>query len=193
MNKFSKEKKSQLLMVFVLTAAAVAGLWFGLINVQQRSLQNLAGRKDTLTRKLDQMKQVIKTAPKIEADLEEASAKLTKLEADMATGDLYSWAINKVREFKAGYKVEIPQFSQIDGPKDVNILPGFPYKQAGLVIAGTAQFYDFGRFVADFENRFPYSRLLNLNLEPASGANPNDAEKLNFKIEIVTLVKPANS
>ena len=56
----------------------------------------------------------------------------------MASGDLYAWTINTLRQFKLGYKVEIPQFSQIDGPKEMNMLAGFPYKQANMTISGTA-------------------------------------------------------
>src|SRR5262249_30765747 len=100
---------------------------------------------------------------------------------------------NMIRQFKLPYRVDIPQLSQIDGPKDVPILAGFPYKQVNMTISGTALFQDFGRFVTDFENQFPYVRVLNLTLEPAPGATPSDREKLSFKLEVAALVKPANS
>jgi hypothetical protein len=110
----------------------------------------------------------------------------------MATGDLYSWTINAIRQFKQPYKVEIPQFSQIEGPKDTTALPHFPYQQATLTIGGNAFFYDFGRFLADFENRFPFVRIENLSLEPmpATGGAKAEAERLQFRLDIVTLVKP---
>ena len=111
----------------------------------------------------------------------------------MAAGDLYSWLINTLREFKAPYKVDIPQFSQIDGPEAMPMLAGFPYKQATLTISGTALFYDFGTFLADLENQFPYLRVVNLTLEPSPGQVGNDREKLTFRMEIATLIKPAAS
>jgi hypothetical protein len=89
--------------------------------------------------------------------------------------------------------VDIPQFSQIDGPKEVTMLAGFPYKQVNMTISGTAQYYELGRFVKDFENQFPYVRVLNLTLEPAPTAGATDREKLLFKFEVAALVKPANS
>jgi hypothetical protein len=70
------------------------------------------------------------------------------------------------------------------------MLPNFPYKQATLTIGGTAHFHDFGKFVADFENQFPYMRLMNVTLEPASGVLAADKERLSFRMEIATLVKP---
>ncbi len=111
----------------------------------------------------------------------------------MASGDLYAWAITTLRTFKLGYKVEIPQFSTIDGPKDVNLLPAFPYKQISLTVGGTATFHEFGRFVADFENQFPHMRLLNLSLEPGGLQAGGESSTLSFKMEIAALVKPTAS
>jgi hypothetical protein len=73
------------------------------------------------------------------------------------------------------------------------MFPKFPYKAVQFSLRGTAYFHDFGKFLADFENRFPYLRVQNLELEPAattSANNTEDAEKLSFRLEIVTLVNP---
>jgi Tfp pilus assembly protein PilO len=192
MKKLSKEKRNQLLLVVMATAGVLAGLWLGLISSQQQSLHGLAESKLSAQRKLEQVKQTIENAETIEAQLDDAGKRLTKIEAGMASGDLYSWAINTVRQFKLPYRVDIPQFSQIDGPKEVPMLAGFPYKQVNMTISGTALFHDFGRFVTDFENQFPYVRVLNLSLEPAPAA-ANEREKLSFRLEVAALVKPPNT
>src|SRR5437763_2547052 len=163
MNSLSKERRSQLVLVVLLTVGALAGLWFGLIRFQQQSLAVLAQSKASAEQKLDQVKQTIEAAEVIEIQLGEAQKRLGRIEGTMASGDLYSWTINTLRQFKLGYKVEIPQFSQIDGPKEMNMLPGFPYKQANMTISGNAYYTDFGKFVADFENQFPYMREINLS------------------------------
>jgi hypothetical protein len=191
--KISKEKKQHLALVGVITAGVVSGLWLGLISVQKKSLGELVKRKAGAHQKLQVMKHAIETADQVEAQLCEVKKHLEKLEDGMASGDLYSWAINHVRQFKLPYKLEIPQFSQIDGPKDATLLPGFPYKQITLTVSGTAQFYDFGKFVADFENEYPYMRLVNLSLEPISAVVSSEREKLSFRMDIVALVKPATS
>ncbi len=151
----------------------------------------MVARKSQAQGEFQKVKQAIENAEKVDAQLAETAKQLARFEDGMASGDLYSWAITTLRQFKASYnKVEIPQFSTIDGPKDVPLIPRFPYKQAALTVGGTAYFYDFGRFVADLENQFPYMRVLNLSLEPASGAR-DDKEKLNFRMDIAALVKPS--
>lgn len=189
MNSLSKEKRNQLVLVVLVTGCLLVGLWFGLIRFQQDSLTVLGQSKIASEQRLDQVRQAIDAADQIESQLADAQQRLAKIESTMASGDLYSWTINTLRQFKPGYKVEIPQYSQIDGPKDMNMLAGFPYKQANMTISGTAFYTDFGKFVADFENQFPYMRILNLSLEPVPALVGSDREKLAFRMEIAALVK----
>jgi hypothetical protein len=190
MKKLSKEKKNHLLLVGLLTAGALAGLWFGLLKAQRASLAQLAERRQQADKKLQLAKRSIATAEQVQVQLAESARQLESLESGMAGGDIYSWFINTIRQFKAGYKVEIPQFSAIDGPKETTLLAQFPYRQASLTIGGTAEFYELGRFVADFENQHPYMRILNLSLEPTASTGATERERLGFRMELVTLVKP---
>jgi hypothetical protein len=192
MNSLSKEKRNQFVLVILLTAGVLAVLWFGLIRFQQMKLNELAQSKAAAEQKLDLVRQAIETADLVDARLAESSQRLAKIEATMASGDLYSWTINTLRQFKLGYKVEIPQFSQIDGPKEMSMLAGFPYKQANMTISGTALWTDFGKFVADFENAFPYLRVLNISLEPVPALSGPERERLAFRMEIAALVKSAS-
>ena len=109
----------------------------------------------------------------------------------MASGDMYSWIILTVNTFKENYKLDIPQFSR-EVPSEVGMFTKFPYRAAVFHVRGSAFYHDFGRFVADFENAFPYMRIQNIELDPnASSANAsNEPEKLAFKMEIVALVNP---
>ncbi len=193
MKRLLKEKRNQLIQVVGLTALVLVALWAALIAPVRQHLRDLAGRKAAVMRKLDQVSLAIKNADHVAAQLTEARAVLAKLEARMGSGDLYSWAINTLREFKLSYRVDIPQFSQIDGPRDMPLLPQFPYKQAALTIGGSAFFYDFGQFLADFENQSPYIRVLNLSLEPIPSPVPVEQEKLAFKMDVVFLVKPGDA
>jgi Tfp pilus assembly protein PilO len=192
MKKLSKQKRQQLILTGLLTVLALAGLWFGVIRAQQRNLQTMAKKTEAAKEKLRVVKTSIANADQTEQQLGEARKQLDKQEELMASGDLYAWAITTIRTFKLGYKVEIPQFSQIDGPKPVELLPDFPYKEVTLTIGGNAAFHELGRFVADFENQFPHMRLLNLSLEPAT-SDKGEAERLSFKMEIAALVKPGAS
>lgn len=193
MKSLSKEKQQHLLLVVMLTAGAIAGLGLLLIKPQYHKRQSLAAEQHLAEQKLHQVTQTIAGAEQVEVQLVDAKKRLVGIEETMASGDLYSWAINTIRQFKLDYRVDIPQFSQIDGPRDVTMLAKFPYKQATLTIGGTAHFYDLGRFLADFENEFPYIRVLNLSLEPNSGQGAAEKDRLSFKLEIATLVRPGVS
>jgi hypothetical protein len=189
LRKLPQDKRNKLLGVVVGTLAVLAGLYLGLIKYQQQNLVRLAQKKVTVEVKHRQVLDAIKHAQQIEADLDIAKKALADAEADIASGDLYSWVINTLRDFKAKYKVNIPQFNPIAGTAEVNLLPNFPYKQATLSVAGTAHYHDFGRFLADLENQFPHIRVLNLSLDLNQSPVAEEQETVSFKLEIVTLVK----
>lgn len=188
MKKLSKQKQQQLLLVVLITAGVLAGLWLGLINAQQRSLIELAHQRADAESKLQSVETAIKNAGKIQTDLASATDQLAKVEHDMPSGDLYSWIYNTIRQFKLPYKVDVPQFSTVVTSEE-SLLPKFPYRQATVTVSGTGYYHDIGTFIADLENRFPYMRLVNLNLQSAQGTTPDQKEKLLFKMDIVTLIK----
>jgi Tfp pilus assembly protein PilO len=188
--KLPKEKRNALILVVIVTVAVLNGLGFGLVKYQFGKLAELRGKRDAAQQKLEKMRNAVKNADRVEADLADSKKVLDGLEEDMASGDLNAWVINSLRTFKAGYKVEMPQFSPLGPVTDVQLIPGFPYKQATITVAGTAHFHDFGKFLADFENQHPHIRVLNLTLDGSPNAASDEMEKLNFKMEISTLVKP---
>ena len=193
-SKLPKEKRNQLILIGLVTLVVLAGLVFGLIKYQYETLARLAAKKTEAEQKFVQMQEQIKRADRVEAELADARTVITNLEAGMApSGDSFSWIINTVRGFKGAYKVEIPQFSPISHPSDVNLLAKFPYKQVTLTVAGTGHYHDLGKFLADFENEFPHIRLVNLDIQVNPSPAAGDAEKLVFKVDIVTLVKPSPS
>jgi len=188
-SKLPKDKRNHFILVVVATIAALSGLGFGLVKYQYQNLERLAERKLEAKHSFERMEDAVKHSTRIETDLTDARQTLSQLETDIApSGDLYSWVISTLRTFKAPYReVEIPQYSQIGPTTDMPMLPGFPYKQASMTVAGKAHFHDLGRFLADFENRFPHIRILNLGLDV--DGNPQDPELLAFRMDIVTLVK----
>ena len=114
MKKLSKEKQQQLVLTVLVTVLVLAGLWLCVIRSQQESIRLVGLKKQTAKQKLAEIKKANDTADETEQQLTEARKQLDKDEEDMATGDLYSWTITKIRTFKLGYKIDIPQFGQID-------------------------------------------------------------------------------
>ena len=188
LRKLPKEKRNRLVLVALATLITVAGLYFGLICRQKESLAHLTQNKADAAKKLQVVNDVARRADRIRVELDDAKTTLAAAEGDVA-GDLYAWVVNWLRQFKAPYKIDIPQFSQLGAPMDVNLLPNFPYKQITLTVAGTAQFHDLGQFLADLENQFPHVRLVNLSLDASAPSTSVQPETLSFKMDIVTLAK----
>lgn len=190
-SKLPKQKRQQLILVVLLTVVVLAGLGYGLIKLQYDKLTQLSGQTAEAEQKLAKMQDQIKNAAELEAELAETRGTLDVLEEGMATSDAYSWIINTIRSFRIEHKVDPPQFSPAAEVADMSMLPRFPYKQARLSLSGTAHYHDLGVFVADFENRFPHIRILNLDLERSPGSSTTkEEEKLAFRMDIAALVKP---
>jgi hypothetical protein len=192
MNKLSKDKRSKVILVWIITATVVSGWGFGALSWQfrakEKATRELSQKRDQFTA----MTNLVSRAEEIEGQMQTAAQKLGDLESKMAGGDVYSWVINTVRDFKQTYKeVNLPQFSQVTLSENT-LLPKFPYQQASLTVAGSAHFYDLGMFVSSFENQFPFARIINLDVEPGPNANTTDGdrERLNFKLDLIFLVKP---
>lgn len=189
MSKLSKEKRNNLILVVLVTVLVLGGLWFGLVSIQQDTLAAKARQKEEKKDELSKIEQAIRNEERLKRDLVEATERLSKIEEDMAPRDPLSWMVSKIDVFKLPYKVDMPQISSPE-TREMELLAKFPYKQATFGIGGTAYYHDLGKFLADFENHFPYFRIVNLDLTPAPMASEAEKEKLAFVMQLVTLVKP---
>lgn len=192
MKNFSKEKRNRLLMVVMGTVGAIAGLYYGVIATQRKSIEAIGLRYVEQENKLAGAERLAGNIPQFQKNFEATTERLKAIESSMASGDMYSWVILTINTFKENHRVDIPQFSR-EVPMEVGMFPNFPYRAAAFHLRGTAYFHDFGRFVSDLENTFPYMRIQNIELEPPTASNatvPTDQEKLSFKMEVVALVNP---
>jgi Tfp pilus assembly protein PilO len=190
MKKLSKEKRDRLLITCLGAVTIIVGLYYGVVSTQKTKLTNLSKAKAEKASKLSNAQRLATKTPEFRQSLEDTLARLKSMESTMASGDMYSWVILTVNNFKDSSKIDIPQFSR-EVSADVGMFSKFPYRAAVFHVRGTAYFHDFGKFVADFENNFPLMRIQNIELDTASaGAAQEDPEKLAFKIEIVALVNP---
>lgn len=189
--KLTKEKRDHLILVAILTVAALAGIWFGLINFQNQSLADLARRIDSSQRKLSNMKKGISNAGEVEAEVKVATERKTEQEEGMASGDLQGWLNSTIRRFRYFYKIENPSVSTVL-ISEMKLLPRFPYQQVTVTLSGRAYYHDLGKFIAEFENQFPNIRIANIDIDQAhGGGDETDKEKLQFKLDIIALVKPS--
>ena len=185
MARLSKEKRIRLVLVIIMTT-------------RQERLEETKASIRAAIDKLEKAKTLVKQAGKSEAQLADAMNKLKVVEDSMASGvDHYTWAIKLLEEARARHDVKIIETTRpVKG--DVGLLPQFPYQAAIFTVRGAGHYHDFGKFLADFENSFPYFRVQNLSLSVGSDSiGASDAptavtgvENLSFRMEIVALIKP---
>lgn len=194
MKNLSKEKRERLVLVIIGTLVIMVAIYYGVIGAQRTTLvKTLQTVKDEESR-VNNGQRLAGSVAQLQKSIEASEDRLKAIEGNMASGDMYSWIILTINTFKenGGYRVDIPTFSrEING--EIGMLTKFPYRAAIFSVRGSAHFHDFGRFVADLENAFPYIRLQNIELDPGSSTFGNaseDPEKLGFRMELVTLVNP---
>ncbi|MHB8521764.1 MAG: hypothetical protein ACYDH9_13525 [Limisphaerales bacterium] len=193
MNKLSQEKRNQLVLVALATAVVIAGLWYGLIRMEQSALRARADMIAQMQLKVKTARLRAAQADDFKARLAAAMEKLHDLEDQMATGDVWLWIIKTLQKFEAPYQVEIPNFDQ---PQfgELATLPKVPYKTATFSVLGTARYHEFEFFLANLEAAFPCIRVQKMELDPIAygrAGGGEDEEKLTFKMELTTLIKPA--
>jgi len=196
MSKLPKDKRDKIILVSMGTVATCVAIGFALINPQWQSHGQVKKKLVEAGENVSRGNTTLKSAQVVEAEFKQISDKLKACESNMAPPtDMLSWLTQLLNEFRLGYAVDLPQFSR-ETPTEVGTFARFPYRAAVFTVRGSAHYHDFGKFLADFENKYPYIRVQNLELEPlivsagASSASQSEREKLNFKMELLTLVRP---
>lgn len=189
MSRSPKQKREKLTLAVLMSLAAVAGIWFGLLEPQRAGLRNKAKLLAETQGKLNTVQRELRLTESYKAHLDSARRQMESMEAKMPTGDVYRWAIRSITSLQTN-NVEI---ANLERPRigESTILPKVPYKTALLSVNGSAHYHDFGRFLANLENSFPHMRLQRLELEPTQFGEATTAgqEQLNFKLEILALIK----
>lgn len=196
----STEKKQHLVAVALGTVAGLAAVWFVLIGPAKAALATLHVQIAEAEKKFTDADRLVKRAQTVQEELERIEAHLAGIEAGMVPGgELVEWIRSVEIKFssQAPYKVDIPN-KPFRGQGDIGMIPDFPYKAATYSFGGTAYYHDLGRYLADWENQFPYMRVQNLELTPedasptgpAGPATADDRERLAFTFEVSVLIKP---
>ncbi len=217
MNKLSAEKRRQILYVAIGAAALVGALWFFAIGGELDRIYDLDEKNGQAREKLYQNDLWITKAKKVQPEVEHAKLKLEALETGMAPANKLEWRQwlrTQLYFVQTNYhdQVILSEITLDPGECNVELLPRFPYQAVRFRVPVTAYFQDFGKFLADLENQFPYLRIENLSLRPAvsplslAGAAPGailpgtdtaaDAaradkpQKLSIQMHVIALVKP---
>lgn len=211
MNKLSKEKRDKLILIVLFSIVISVILYYLVIMVQQESIADFASKSATRQAKLDQAEQVKKRADKIHQNLEEQRKILIAKQMEMPRPEAdHLWFINIMEERRRQYDLNVDEVRTPE-PTQAGILPDFPFKAVALQVTMSGRFTDFGRFLADFENSYPYMRVELMSVQPdaptrtfdrapgAPGANatevaalpapPEGSDKLRFIFRVIALLK----
>src|SRR5262245_27936586 len=173
MPKLSTEKRNRLILVLAAGLILAAGVWYGVIKTRNVELERTQVKLVAAQDKLQRAKRWVEQADQLESDMQAVVGRLKSLESEMAPADLLSWAYALLERAKAGQNVDIIEVTRPQ-TNEVGLLAGFPYLAATFTVRGIAHYHDYGKFVADFENRFPYFRTQNLSL----AANPETSSEV---------------
>jgi Tfp pilus assembly protein PilO len=190
MKRLPPAKRNNLILAIMGAIATISLVYFFLIGPQNEQNGKLAAQTIAEQARLQLMKKAVLQAADTAKAVNDIGAQLNQMESDIATGDVFIWTYDTIRQFKAGYKLEIPNIGQ-PTQSEVDLIPNFPYKQIKFSIMGNGYYHDMGKFIADLENKFPHIRVINLAIDPAGTTGTGSVtEKLAFRMEIVALFKP---
>ncbi len=191
----SAEKKQHLAAVGMGTVLALVALYMLLIAPARQALVQLQTQTAEAEKKYTDADRLVRRGPAVQEELDRLEARLNSIEAGMVDSDPVQWIRSTEIKFRAQapYAVDIPNFP-FRGQGDMTMIPDFPYRAASYLFGGSAYYHDLGRYLADWENQFPYMRILNLEITPDDpgpfAATTDDRERLNFTFEVSVLVKP---
>lgn len=195
MNKLSKEKKDQLIALCVGVGVGIIVIWYLLIKPWGAQITQAKADTDAKIAQLEAAQKLVGTAATYKADLEKAKETLGAIEAGMSGANPYLEMNTAIGDF--GKKFGDVEISSVGNQQfvDVQVIPKFPYKAVRFNVSGNGFYHEIGKFIAEFENQFPYMRIQNINLEPSRAletvaGETNAAEKLSFDFQIVSLMKP---
>ncbi|MCX7872204.1 MAG: hypothetical protein N2487_02845 [Verrucomicrobiae bacterium] len=190
--KLTTEKKQYLALIGLGTAGVIAALYFTIMSSQFERIAALDKQIGEAAANVDKAKKAISRSNVIVEELEQLTNVLSDVETNnMAPpGDMYSWFVDNLRKFLIPYQnqISIP-FRSREVIGDVGMFSSFPYKSATFSVRGEGSFHQFGRFLADLENKFQYFRVQRIVLTPVISEAIDTQQKLQFEMDIVTLVK----
>ncbi len=191
----SAEKKQHLAAVGMGTVLALVALYMLLIAPARQALAQLQTQTAEAEKKYTDADRLVRRGPAVQEELDRLEARLNSIESGMVDSDPVQWIRSTEIKFRAQapYAVDIPNFP-FRGQGEMTMIPDFPYRAANYLFGGSAYYHDLGRYLADWENQFPYMRILNLEITPDDpgpfAAAADDRERLNFTFEVSVLVKP---
>jgi Tfp pilus assembly protein PilO len=202
MNKLSKEKKDKLILTCIACVGVIAVLYFLVITDQKREIEQLNGKIAQLKSKRDIAAKQVKRLPEMQAEVEKQKAILVQKQLDMQKPEAdHVWFLHIMEKMREQYGLGLDEIKP-PSPIDPGVLPKFPFRAVELRVSMLGDYTVFGRFLADFENRYPYLRVEIMSISPERGgagtrtaealsnpSAPKEPTQLRFNYRVIALVK----
>jgi Tfp pilus assembly protein PilO len=196
MTKISKSQRDQLIAVAFGAVAVIACLWYAVVLAQNKQLAAAEANCVKMRRTLKVGSDKVRQGDLVGAELAKNLEALKEREAGLAPErEPFSWMAEVLRNFWSPdndmHHYKTVAIADIKPPEisDKGVIAGFPYKWAKFHITGEGHYHDFGKFIADFENAFPFFRIENLDIG-VPGLR-KDVDMLSYSFDIVTPQVPA--
>jgi hypothetical protein len=213
MIKLSKEKQNRIILMAGGTAAICAALWFFVIDAQNGSLAQTNESIREVQDKINKAEIRIKRKTLVKSELAALRLEIGEIESGMIPAEQLNgkkWVLDTLNNFiKSKHDVTLTSLSSepLVG-KQFLLLPRFAYSAAVYDVEVRAFYHAFGKFLADFENSFPYISIQKLQMSPL--ATPSAAtgpasdlpeefmtgverEQLRIAMKVVVLFKPPDT
>jgi Tfp pilus assembly protein PilO len=200
MNKLSKEKRDRLLLACLGSVGLIAVLYFLIITDQKSEIAELNSKITALESKRSTSERLGKALATVQAEVEAQKKILAEKQEEMVRPDQdHVWLIRimNTADLRSKYGIEVDSINAPE-PTEAGILPKFPFKAVALSVSLLGNYTDVGRFLADFENRYPYLRLQMLSVapevRPRETTRPNEPRdtttgQLRFNYRVIALLK----
>lgn len=196
MNSWPPGTRNRLVFVLLVGVGVLMLIWFGVGSPLQARLKIANGKADLARMQLQLAQAGQDKGPYYRAMVEERTEEMKNLESTMAeTPNVLGWAYGTMTPY---FKVHNITASTWDRTvlSDVDVPPEVPYQLATIGVSGMAHFHAFGKFLADFENSFPFMKVKSVTLQTVAPGfvdlvqEPEDQERLRFRLEYQILALP---
>ena len=204
MNKMSKDKRDKLILVVLAVLGVLGVLYTFVLGAQKEALSNTQIKITSVQDKVSKAERLLRAGPTIEETLAQSQMEVNQREEEMAPpGQYFYWFLKLMDGFRQKEALQSITIVDITQPSfgPAALLPDFPYQAATFGVTLTGRFHELGKFLADFENRFPYMRVQDLLIQqnpleaPGAGGIPRgeNEEKIMLQMKVVALIKPTST
>lgn len=206
-----RDKQTQILAVAAGTLVVAGLLWFFFVSASSERLSRAEESFLDIDDRIRKAELRIRRGRIVEQEFAALKERIAQAERHMIPVEQLNgnkWMLDLISQFIQSRKHTVQPTRLSNDPligKQFVFIPKFDYSGAAYDLELQAYFHDFGRFLADFENEFPYIRIQELEMAPLATpsastkptgdlpeelANSVEREQLRVSMRLIVLFRP---